>query len=327
MRSRLARVLGVTIGLLGIVYVVRLVFVQRDDLRGVLDRLEPATLLLALLLGLVGMTIIGVAWNALLASLDRPLPVAAALRAYFVGQLGKYLPGGVWAIVGRGEWARMHGARAAAAYGATVYSIATAYVAAALVTGAVAALALPDVGSRPLVALVGVGGVAGTLALHPALGARALGLLRRSTGRDLAIEVPRVRVVLAVLAAQAVTWLAIGTGSHLVARGLGIDVAWSAVVVATACSWLIGFLALPVPGGIGVREGVFVGVLGAGGEAAVIALAARFVAIGVDVVGASIATVAARRALGRVLSGLPGRSAVDGAVPNGAGDTHEEDQR
>ena len=38
------------------------------------------------------------AWRALLADLGKPLPVPAAIRVMFLGQLGKYVPGAVWAI-------------------------------------------------------------------------------------------------------------------------------------------------------------------------------------------------------------------------------------
>ena len=38
------------------------------------------------------------AWRALLADLGSPLPLAAAVRVNFLGQLGKYVPGAVWAV-------------------------------------------------------------------------------------------------------------------------------------------------------------------------------------------------------------------------------------
>ena len=46
------------------------------------------------------------AWRALLADLGSPLPLSAAIRVMFVGQLGKYVPGAVWAVAAQVELAR-----------------------------------------------------------------------------------------------------------------------------------------------------------------------------------------------------------------------------
>src|ERR1035437_6604989 len=46
------------------------------------------------------------AWLALLAALGSPLPLPAAIRVMFIGQLGKYVPGAVWALAAQVELAR-----------------------------------------------------------------------------------------------------------------------------------------------------------------------------------------------------------------------------
>jgi len=46
------------------------------------------------------------AWRTLLADLGSPLPLPAAIRVMFVGQLGKYVPGAVWALAAQVELAR-----------------------------------------------------------------------------------------------------------------------------------------------------------------------------------------------------------------------------
>ena len=46
------------------------------------------------------------AWRALLADLGSPLPLPAAIRVMFIGQLGKYVPGAVWAVAAQVELAR-----------------------------------------------------------------------------------------------------------------------------------------------------------------------------------------------------------------------------
>src|SRR5579862_1578064 len=55
---------------------------------------------------LAGLFCMMLAWRALLADLGSPLPVAIAIRVMFVGQLGKYVPGAVWAVAAQVELAR-----------------------------------------------------------------------------------------------------------------------------------------------------------------------------------------------------------------------------
>ena len=46
------------------------------------------------------------AWRALLADLGSSLPLPTAIRVMFIGQLGKYVPGAVWALAAQVELAR-----------------------------------------------------------------------------------------------------------------------------------------------------------------------------------------------------------------------------
>ena len=53
---------------------------------------------LALALVLVGLLATGLLWRRLMATLGAALPVREGLATFFVGQLGKYIPGSVWSI-------------------------------------------------------------------------------------------------------------------------------------------------------------------------------------------------------------------------------------
>ena len=55
---------------------------------------------------LAGLGCMMLAWRALLADLGSPLPLPAAIRVMFIGQLGKYVPGAVWAVAAQVELAR-----------------------------------------------------------------------------------------------------------------------------------------------------------------------------------------------------------------------------
>jgi uncharacterized membrane protein YbhN (UPF0104 family) len=138
----------------------------------------------------------------------------------------------------------------------------------------------------------------GIAALHPRVVEAALRVARRVLRRELPITVPRWGVSLGLLLWHVPAWLAIGGATWLVAATLDAsapDV--RAILFATVVSWVVGFLVVAAPGGIGVREAVFVAtavVLGSSGVAAAVALVARVIFILVDLIGAAVATSVAR---------------------------------
>ena len=296
-RKRLSGLLGFGIGLVGLGFVVRLVIRERETLAELAADGNPVWFVAALVAGLAGMTGIGLTWGVIVRELDRPLPLPDTLRGYFVGQLGKYVPGGVWAVMGRGEWAIRSGVGRGAAYLSTLLSIVTTYLAAsAVVAGALL------VGARPVdngLVVLGVAllAPAGLVAMHPRLFSLGLGLVDRVRRRAASsISVPAWPTSVAFVGRQLPSWLLISAATWAVARGLGVDIGGTSLVLATCTSWVAGFLFLPTPGGIGIREAVFVAVLGGDGVVAGVALGARVVFVLVDAIGAGLSSaVAARR--------------------------------
>jgi hypothetical protein len=69
------------------------------DVRSTLVALQPGTVVASMALALAGMSATVMAWHAVLHELDHDVPITESGRIYLVGQLGKYLPGSVWAIV------------------------------------------------------------------------------------------------------------------------------------------------------------------------------------------------------------------------------------
>src|SRR5262249_56906349 len=74
------------------------------DLRGLnLEErsLQPGWLAVSGLLYVLGLGTSAWFWIRLLRALGQHPPVLAAVRAYYVGHLGKYLPGKAWALIMR----------------------------------------------------------------------------------------------------------------------------------------------------------------------------------------------------------------------------------
>src|SRR4051812_17870811 len=76
-----------------------------------LHRLDARDLVLAALATLLNAVLTGLAWRALLADLGFRLPFGLAARVFFVGQVGKYVPGSLWPMIVQAELAKRHVAR------------------------------------------------------------------------------------------------------------------------------------------------------------------------------------------------------------------------
>src|SRR3954452_17484900 len=76
-----------------------------------LHRLDARGLVLAALATLLNAVLTGLAWRALLADLGFRLPIGLAARVFFVGQIGKYVPGSLWPMIVQAELAKRHVAR------------------------------------------------------------------------------------------------------------------------------------------------------------------------------------------------------------------------
>jgi glycosyltransferase 2 family protein len=217
-----------------------------------------------------------VAWRMMLAGWGQRLDGWTAARIWTVSSLGKYLPGKVWAIAGMALLAQRAGIAAWAATGSAVVLQVLAIGTGAAVAGLTGRQAIAAADPR-LGAVLGVliaGAVAGVaLLLWPAFLRR---LLRLAAPDAEARGTPPMGGIAFGIVANLVAWLGYGLALWLLARGLlpsaGLDPAL-AIAVFTA-SYLAGFLALFAPGGIGVREGLFILMLqGPLGIAAATALA------------------------------------------------------
>jgi uncharacterized membrane protein YbhN (UPF0104 family) len=176
-------------------------------------------------------------------------------------------------------------------------SLALLYLAAAVVACVLLPFALHDADRRVLAVLLLP--PIGIACLHPAVSGRAEALVGRVLRRPLEVRVPRFGEALALVARYVPAWLLIGGATWAVARALDPHASPARVVMATAVSWLAGFLAVPVPGGVGVREAVFVATVGhlAPGVAPSTAVVVRVIFVAVDATGALLsARVAPRRA-------------------------------
>ena len=81
---------------------------QWGAVRPLLGQLSPASLAGALTAVAVGILATFLCWREVPAGLGARLPVAAGARVFFLGQLGKYLPGSLWPVMAQMELGRDH---------------------------------------------------------------------------------------------------------------------------------------------------------------------------------------------------------------------------
>lgn len=253
-------------------------------------------LVLALLLGGLGMWMLAVLWWRCLAVFGTRRQIGEVSSWYFAGELGKYLPGGIWTVVGRGELARRSGVARATAYATTLFSLALMCVGGGVAGGLLVPFFALDGGrfgpELLLIALVPIG----IVVVHPAIFGRLLTLAKRATKDRLDLAAPRWSAMLALIALAVPTWLAVGGASVVITQALGYEQQPARVAVAAVLAWIVGFLAVPIPAGAGIRELLFVVVCGLDiGPATAVAAIARLLLVVVDAAGGVVGLAALRR--------------------------------
>lgn len=241
----------------------------------------------AFLAAAAGLGASGLAWRSLLRGLGAPLDLYGAVRVFFTGQIGKYIPGTVWAYVAHAKLGREHGVSASRTTAASVL-----FVVAHTATGAViAGLVLPFSSGAVFSRFGWVALLAPLLlaCLHPRLVLPVLRLMHRVLGRGAAPERVSGPAILRALGWLSVTWVGYGLSMLLllapVARSDTEAVLAPMALGGFALAWTVGFLAAGVlvvtPAGLGVREVALLMVLGpivlGGGAAAAVVLLSRVV--------------------------------------------------
>jgi glycosyltransferase 2 family protein len=228
----------------------------------------------------------GLAWRSLLRGLGASLDLHDAARVFFTGQIGKYIPGTVWAYVAHAKLGREHGIPASRTTAASVLFVVAHTATGAVVAGLVLPFATGDVSHRfGWVALLAPLLLA---SLHPRLVLPVLRMVHRVLGRGSPPEVVSGPAVVRALGWLTVTWMGYGMSMLLLLRPVARADSHALLPAALggfALAWTVGFIAAGVlvvaPAGLGVREVVLLMVLGpvvaGGGAVTAVVLLSRMV--------------------------------------------------
>ncbi|MBA2685027.1 MAG: flippase-like domain-containing protein [Gemmatimonadaceae bacterium] len=192
-------------------------------------------------------------WRVLLRGWQHDIPFWDAARIWTVSNLGKYLPGKVWSITALVVMTREYGV--SAAEGATASVLVT--LVNTIVGFVVALVAGASLLEMPLWAVIAIAAIAVAVLLSPAALPKLGGLLGRVLKREIVLRPLAHRVLLTAAALTGIAWMMYGVAFWLFTKGVlgSAPGALRDYVAIFAGSYLIGFLAIFSPAGMGVREG------------------------------------------------------------------------
>lgn len=257
-------------------------------------RVAAATALALLALGFNTLS-----WRTVMMSIGLTAPLREASGVFLVSQAGKYVPGAVWPVVAQAEFARAHGVTRARATVGSLVAMAVGVVMAGVV-GAVA-LAVFSPGSILAYWWVLLIALALAVTLVPPVLTRLLALALKVLKRE--GDVPRIggRPLAASAGWSALNWAALGAQAWVLLTALGgSDATYGLATGAFALAWLVGFVVVFAPAGVGAREGALYLLLGAvvtQPQALAFALLSRFAMTLADAIGLGLGGFARRSRL------------------------------
>lgn len=275
-----------------------------------LENVDPARwtprwglFLLSCLVLLLGYVLSGVVWGVMVRDMGGSrLPAGTAVRVWLVANLGRYIPGKLWQIAGLALLARERGVSARVATGAAVLGQGIALMAAALV-GVVALLGAGPGYRTAGFWTLGVLLVLGGLGLAPPVLKRLVPAWFRLARVDPpGPDEPGPGRVLRWGALYLLNWVVYASSFWILVKSFDLPGTLLETGPAFAAAYVLGYVMVFAPAGVGVREGfltVFLGPVMGAGTAVVLSVVARVWTTGVEVLPAGALW------LGRVAGGGP----------------------
>ena len=205
-------------------------------------------------------------WRHILRKLGNPIPVAAATRIWSTSELARYVPGAVFQMVGRIYLIKPYGVRGSVTSVSQILELAVFLLANVLI--AVACLLYFGIknlnGAAHLWMIVAMSLVPVLLLLlHPKITYGLINYVMRRLKKPHIANPLTGWQMLGLLCWNMLGLLWQSVAVFVLTRQvLGLKLDWLWVIAGAYClAWVAGFLAVWAPGGIGVRELVFVAAL------------------------------------------------------------------
>ncbi len=203
-------------------------------------------------------------WHRLLRVFGEKPTLLQTLRAYYVGQLGKYVPGKAVSLLMRGGLVSGPNVRVGPAIVTSFYEVLTTMATGALLAAIVFIIYPPHIGDLPwhpvftVLLLLGLLGIP----LLPGVFNLLMARLARRIPAVNAYQMPRMRArtLIEGMLITGVCWILLGASVWSALYAVVPDAPpltptlWIQMIGIVGLSYVAGFLILVAPGGLGVRE-------------------------------------------------------------------------
>jgi hypothetical protein len=258
-KRQAGRVLRIAFLLLVVVALVLTLRSQGADLHRAVTRTGLAATAGSLVAVMVGLFASAMVWRALLTDLGSRLPLRTALHVFFLGQLGKYLPGSVFAVAAQMELGRDQGVSRSRVGTASLLFMGVLTAAGLLVAAVALPLTSPDALRSYFWVLLVL--PVGLLCLAPPVLTRLVGTGLRVLRREPLERPLSAAGVGAALGWALAMWGAYGVHALLLLLPQERTGSGNLPLLALggyALAWTVGFLFLLAPAGALIRETVLV---------------------------------------------------------------------
>lgn len=296
-RSRVLNVVRIVVATAVVVALVWGIARNWAEISQDLQRVSIGALLLSFVPAALGTWLTMLGWRVVLADLGSPLHLAPAGGVFFVGQLGKYLPGSVWTVLVQADMAsHLHVPRRRTGVAGLV-TIGLSVLTGLLVGLPALPLLLQQSSATSVWFLLAVPLLA--VLAWPALLNRIVALGLRILRREPLEESLSARAVLTTVGLYALAWILFGVHILVLALAVGGGPGVTlASLTGYALAGSLGMLTVILPAGLGARDGILALVLASAmplSAGTAVAIVSRFVVTVVDVVAAAAGWAYARR--------------------------------
>ena len=195
-------------------------------------------------------------WQALLAGLGSPLHTGTASRIFFIGQLGKYIPGSLWPILTQMELGARANVPRARSASASILTMIVSLATGLLVAAATLPFAHYAAGYDWVFILVPVI----LVCLYPKVLNPLLNWLFKLAKRPGLDQSVTLTMLSRALAWSILAWVANGVQIWILADKLGAPVGRTILIAlgGYAFAWCVGFVIVFAPAGAGARDALLI---------------------------------------------------------------------
>lgn len=295
-RFKVTRFLPLSIALIAGLFIIRITLTYYQQVVDSLSLLGLPSIILASFCYLGYFYLRALSWHSILKTLNQNPPIKSSLFNFFVGESIRYIPGSVWSFIGRG-------------YLTTKQEVSKRIVVLAFALEIFSILSITTILSLPvlstnlhrfpsyLIILIGAFLILGLVIIfwfREKLTSTVLQIHKTADKKNIIYNLSLL------FGYQLMAWLLLGLGTYILVLALSPITPLLTFISIPIFAWLVGYLSIIPPMGLGVREGVLIALLSTRlnlGQATTVAILSRLLLILVEGLNVSVWLYFQKRAI------------------------------